>query len=76
MITTILAGVFTLAIVAVVFSSKATTAAVLGGAGTALSSVIQAAVSPVTGSAVNLSTNVSNPLGTTTANPQVLGTYG
>jgi hypothetical protein len=48
-ITSSLALVIGLAIVAVIVSQKAQTPTVLSAAGAALSSVIQAAVSPVTG---------------------------
>jgi len=65
MITTILAGAFTLAMVAVVFSKQAQTGTVLTQAGTALSSVIQAAVSPVSGTAIG------NSLGNTLGNPLI-----
>lgn len=46
----IVAGVIGLAMVAVVVSQKAQTSQVLSGAGSALSSVIGAAVAPVSGS--------------------------
>lgn len=49
----IVAGVISLAIIAVLVSQKAQTSTVLTGAGTALSTVIQAAVSPVSGSSTN-----------------------
>lgn len=44
---TILGGIFTLAMVAVVLSNKAQTSQVFTGAGTALSSVINAATAPL-----------------------------
>lgn len=56
---TVVAGVLTLAMVAVVVSKNAQTSSVIQGAGTALSSVIGAAVAPVSGSS-------SNTFGTTT----------
>jgi len=46
----VLGGIFGLAIVAVLVSKKAQTPAVIQGAGTALSSIIGAAVAPVTSS--------------------------
>ena len=46
---TVLGGILTLAMLAVVVSQKAQTSTVLTGAGTALASVINAAVGPVTG---------------------------
>jgi hypothetical protein len=49
-IITVIGGVIGLAVVAVLVSQKAQTPAVLTGAGTALSSVISAAVAPVSGS--------------------------
>jgi len=49
-IISIVAGVIGLAIVAVIVSQKANTSQVLTGAGSALSSVIGAAVQPVSGS--------------------------
>lgn len=49
-IVTIIAGVIGLAIVAVIVSKNAQTPTVLTSGGTALSSIIGAAVSPVTGS--------------------------
>jgi membrane DNA delivery protein len=47
---TVVGGVITLAMVAVLVGQKAQTSSVIQGAGTALSSVIGAAVAPVTGS--------------------------
>jgi PRD1 phage membrane DNA delivery len=52
-------GIITLAMVAVVVSKNAQTSTVISGAGTALSSIIGAAVAPVSGSS-------SNTFGTTT----------
>lgn len=49
----IVAGIITLAIIAVVLSKNAQTPQVLTGAGTALSSVIGAAVQPVSGTSSN-----------------------
>jgi hypothetical protein len=46
----VIAGVIGLAVVAVIVSKNAQTSNVLQGAGSALSSVISAAVGPVTGS--------------------------
>lgn len=47
---TVLGGIFTLAMVAVIVAQKAQTSQVLQGAGSALTSVIQAAVQPVVSS--------------------------
>jgi hypothetical protein len=58
---TILGGIFTLAMVAVVVSQKAQTSQVFQGAGSALSSVINAAVSPL--GAGGLSTSGVNSTG-------------
>ena len=55
----VVGGIITLAMVAVVVSKNAQTSTVIQGAGTALSSVIGAAVAPVSGSS-------SNTFGTTT----------
>lgn len=52
---TVLGGIFTLAMVAVIVSQRAQTSTVLQGAGTALSSVINAAVSPLGGSPLTTS---------------------
>lgn len=52
MITGIVVGVITLAIIAVVLSQRANTASVIGSSGSALANVISAAVSPITGNAV------------------------
>lgn len=49
-IITVLGGIFTLAIVAVIVAQKANTSQVLQGAGSALSGVIKAAVQPVVSS--------------------------
>ena len=57
---TVVGGILTLAMVAVAVSKNAQTSSVIQGAGTALSSVIGAAVAPVTGSS-------TNTFGTTTA---------
>jgi hypothetical protein len=46
-IAAIIAGIITVAIVAVIVSKNANTAAVITGSGTALSGVISAAVAPV-----------------------------
>jgi PRD1 phage membrane DNA delivery len=53
LIVSVIAGVIGLAMVAVLVSSKANTSTVLKGAGSALSSVISSAVSPITGSSTN-----------------------
>lgn len=53
LIVSVIAGVIGLAMVAVLVSQKAQTSTVLQGAGTALSSVISAAVSPISGSSTN-----------------------
>jgi len=53
-IITVIAGVIGLAMVAVLVSQNAQTSTVLTGAGTALSSVIQAAVAPVSSSTGNM----------------------
>lgn len=50
---TVISGVIGLAIVAVIVAQKAQTSTVLQGAGTALSSIINAAVSPVSGGSGN-----------------------
>lgn len=52
MITGIIVGVITLAIIAVLFSQRANTASVIGTSGSALANVIAAAVSPITGNSV------------------------
>lgn len=56
----VVGGVITLAMLAVAVSKNAQTPAVIQGAGTALSSVIAAAVAPV-------ATSTTNTFGTTTA---------
>lgn len=55
-----LAAVIVLAIIATLVSQKANTAGVLQSAGTAFSSVISAAVSPVTGSGSNAVGSIQN----------------
>jgi hypothetical protein len=77
-ITAALTGIFTLAIIATVFSKNAQTGSVLTSAGTALSGVIAAATGPVTGNATNLGSLTTNQLGSTmtAAGAQQLGTYG
>ena len=57
---TVVGGILTLAMIAVAVSKNAQTSSVIQGAGTALSSVIGAAVAPVSGS-------TSNTFGTTSA---------
>ena len=61
----VVAGILTLAMIAVVVSKNAQTSTVISGAGSALSSVIGAAVAPVsnTGGAV---TGATVPAGTAT----------
>ena len=59
-VTTIIAAIIGLAIVAVIVSNNANTSGVLTSGGTALAGVIQAAVSPVASTA-------SNPLLSTTS---------
>jgi hypothetical protein len=70
------AAAFGLAIVAVLVSKNAQTGTVLTSGGTALSSIIQAAVSPVTGggSTSFLGTGIGNAL--TSGGAAQLGTYG
>lgn len=78
-ITTALAGLFTLAIIAVVFSQKANTSSVFTSAGNALGTVIGQAVSPITGgNATNLGAQVGANLGSamTSAGAQALGAWG
>ena len=67
-ITSIIMAVIGVAIIAVLVSSKAQTGSVLQAGGTAISSVLGSALSPVTGSSGvgNLASNLIN-LGTTTA---------
>jgi hypothetical protein len=63
---TVVAGILTLAMVAVIVSKNAQTAAVLQGAGSALSSVIGMAVGPVTGtSTTNMIGSSGSPTGGT-----------
>jgi len=63
---TVVAGILTLAMVAVIVSKNAQTSTVLQGAGTALSSVIGAAVGPVTGtSTTNMIGSSGSPTGGT-----------
>jgi hypothetical protein len=78
LITTVLGGLFTLAIIATVFSKNAQTGAVFTSAGTALSGLITAAVSPVTGNMTNLGSQTINSLGSTltSAGAQALGQNG
>ncbi|MDE2104807.1 MAG: hypothetical protein KGL39_46650 [Patescibacteria group bacterium] len=52
MITGLVVGVITLAIIAVIVSKRADTANVIGSSGGALANVIAAAVSPITGNSV------------------------
>lgn len=59
--TMLLGGIFGVAIVAEILSTKANTQNVLSSAGSALSSVITAATSPITGQTAN----VGNTLATT-----------
>ena len=61
----VVGGVITLAMVAVVVSKNANTPAVFQGAGTALSSVIQAAVAPVSSSTGNMLGSSGTPTGGT-----------
>jgi PRD1 phage membrane DNA delivery len=63
---TVLGGIFTLAMVAVIVSQKAQTSTVLTGAGTALSSVITAAVLPISGSTTTGFGSTGAPTATTT----------
>jgi PRD1 phage membrane DNA delivery len=60
----IVAAIIGLAIVAVIVSKNAQTSTVITSGGSALSSVIQAAVSPVSGSAASASSLLSPSLGT------------
>lgn len=53
LIVSVIAGVIGLALVAVIVSKNANTQNVITGAGSALSSVISAAVSPISGSSIN-----------------------
>jgi hypothetical protein len=59
----VVGGIIGLAMVAVLVSQKAQTSTVLTGAGTALSSVIAAAVAPVSGSTTNMIGSSGTPVG-------------
>jgi PRD1 phage membrane DNA delivery len=61
----VVGGIITLAMVAVVVSKNANTPAVFTGAGQALSSVIGAAVAPVSGSTGNMIGSSGTPTGGT-----------
>ena len=61
----VVGGIITLAMVAVAVSKNAQTASVIQGAGTALSSVIGAAVAPVSGSTTNMIGSSGTPTGGT-----------
>jgi len=61
----VLGAVITLAAIAVVVSKNAQTPAVLTGAGSALSGIIGAAVSPVTGGSTGFGSSSNNVGGTT-----------
>jgi hypothetical protein len=61
----VVGGVITLAMVAVIVSKNAQTSSVIQGAGTALSSVIGAAVGPVSGSTTNMLGSSGTPTGGT-----------
>ena len=61
----VVGGIITLAMIAVVVSKNAQTSTVLSGAGTALSSVISAAVAPVSGSTTNMIGSSGTPTGGT-----------
>jgi hypothetical protein len=61
----VVGGVLTLAMVAVAVSKNAQTSSVIQGAGTALSSVIGAAVAPVSGSTTNMIGSSGTPTGGT-----------
>jgi PRD1 phage membrane DNA delivery len=61
----VVGGVITLAMVAVVVSKNAQTSTVISGAGTALSSIIGAAVAPVSGSTTNMIGSSGTPTGGT-----------
>lgn len=60
---TVVGGVIALAMVAVLVGQKAQTSTVLQGAGKALSSVIGAAVAPVSGSTTSTFGSSSNNIG-------------
>ena len=62
----IVGGIITLAMIAVAVSKNAQTSTVLTGAGTALSSVIAAAVAPVSASTTNTFGSTTATGGTTT----------
>jgi hypothetical protein len=62
---TVVAGILTLAMVAVIVSKNAQTSTVIQGAGMALSSVIGAAVGPVSGSTTNMIGSSGTPTGGT-----------
>jgi hypothetical protein len=64
----VVGGIITLAMVAVIVSKNAQTSSVLTGAGTALSSVIGAAVGPVSGTST---TNMVGSSGTPTGGTAV-----
>jgi hypothetical protein len=64
LIVSVIAGVIGLAMVAVLVSKNAQTSTVISGAGSALSSVISSAVSPITGSSTS-STNQFGSSGST-----------
>jgi PRD1 phage membrane DNA delivery len=58
-------GIITLAMIAVAVSKNAQTSTVIQGAGTALSSIIGAAVAPVSGSTTNMIGSSGTPTGGT-----------
>lgn len=60
LIISVVGGVISLALVSVLMSKNAQTASVLQGAGSALSGVISAAVSPVSGGSGMLNNNFGN----------------
>lgn len=78
----IVSGIIGLSIVSVLVSPRAQTPTVLGAAGSALSNVIGAAVSPVTGQNVSSSSsggglsNISNILGTSSSLLNAFGGLG
>jgi hypothetical protein len=61
----VVGGIITLAMIAVVVSKNAQTSTVIQGAGTALSSIIGAAVAPVSGSTTNMIGSSGTPTGGT-----------
>lgn len=61
----VVGGIITLAMVAVIVSKNANTPAVFTGAGTALSSVISAAVGPVSNTQTNMIGSSGTPTGGT-----------